>query len=639
MNRLLLLGIDAAIPTLIKAYSKALVLPNMTKLIQDGVWAEGLPVFPTHTASNWNTVATGAWPSTHGVTDMVVHMPGTSLLEAESGFYSTLCTAEQIWKTAERSGKKSILMKYIASWPPTMNSGLQVEGFGAPGGPASRPWGSSPLAIANTSCFTTLKLPNASVVTFSNADFSEWTPGPSSDITENYCKNLPPLETEIKIGPPEAALNYSIVTLSHSGDSYDSILVSKGRDARSGFILKNNQFSKWITEEFVINDKKIKGAFRMKLMSVNRPADPSFKLYVSQVFPKEGWTHPPLLAEQLFERFGPFLESISHFPYVFGWIDENTYIEEMTYQANWMASATPYLMSLDGWSLYMTQWHGIDNTQHAFLRFDKSVLTDTQSQIGDRVVQSSYEIGDRFVGKIVDSAREHSHGDDVYTFVMSDHGHVMGKRRFFINAYLYQKGLIKLKKDEKSGKIGIDWSKTLAYAPGMVHVYINLNGREPDGCVKPGAEYESVARTLVDILYDIKDPLTGQRPIALALTNQDAQFIGLSGERAGDIIVAANPIFVLDNRVKTDKELFENVKVGFPDGSIHGSQLPSVDLGEQGTIKSMFIAHGPKIKKGYVRDKPINMVDVAPTMASILGIDRPKNCEGRILYDIFSEDI
>ena len=70
-----------------------------------------------------------------------------------------------------------------------------------------------------------------------------------------------------------------------------------------------------------------------------------------------------------------------------------------------------------------------------------------------------------------------------------------------------------------------------------------------------------------------------------------------------------SPCFVNDEiTVKVSEELFEDLKVAFLDGSIHAAQLPSVDLGEFGTIKSMFIANGPNIKKCYVRKKPVNVI-------------------------------
>jgi predicted AlkP superfamily phosphohydrolase/phosphomutase len=635
-KRVALIGLDAAIPTLVKKYLDMGQLQTMNRLANSGTWAEGIPVFPTHTASNWNTIATGAFPKTHGVTDMVVHLPGTLLTEIRSGFYSNLCQAEQIWRTCERFSKRSILVKYIGSWPPNIEKGIQVEGFGAPGGPGSRPWGSSPLAIWNSSCYSTMPLENAKKINFNEARLDDW-----KNLNTEWSTSGLPRETNIKIGPHDE-LSFDVLILKDPNDTnkYNKTLFAKDKDAKSGFFLSKGQYSDWLIEQFNVNGKPIKGSFRMKLIDAegdNNNNNENFRLFVSQIFPLEGWAFPNSICMNLINRFGPFLESISHFPYVFGWIDEDTYLEDASYQAKWLANSTEYLMYEYDWDLYMTQWHGIDNTQHAFLRFDKSKLTESEAKLCDRVVLSSYQIADDLVAKVVKATEEigKRYTDNVYTFVVSDHGHVMGKRRFFINGYLYQKGMIKLKRDLKTQKIVIDWNKTQAFAQGMVHIYVNLKGRDPDGAVEPGKEYEDVVDRLKDILYDVKDPRTGLRPISLALSNNDAEFLGLSGERAGDVIFAANSVYVIDNRVKVSEELFEDVKVGFPDGSIHGAQLPSVDLGEFGTIKSMFIANGPNIKKGYVRKKPVNAVDVAPTISHILGIPPPKNSEGAVMYDIF----
>jgi predicted AlkP superfamily phosphohydrolase/phosphomutase len=635
-KKVALIGLDAGVPGLIQKYFKSNKLQNMKKLAQEGCWAEGIPVFPTATASNWNTISTGAWPKTHGVTDMVVHLSGKPLTEIKSGFYSDLCQAEQIWKTCERFSKKVILLKYIGSWPPNIKNGIQVEGFGAPGGPGSRPWGSSPLALSNSSCYSNIALENANVVRLHNAEIDEW-----KDVNTKI-SHLQPLETELVVGPANSQITYNVLLLaSLSNDIYDRVLITKNKDAKKGFFLKSGQLSKWLTENFVMGNKTIKATFRMKLIKLTGlDKKENFRLFISQIFPLEGWTFPGNIAKELFDKFGPFLESISHFPYVFGWIDENTYLDDVCYQAKWLGNATTHLMSKYDWHLFMMQWHGIDNTQHAFLRFDRSVLTKLESEVADYVVARSYEIADELVGDIVMAINGSKNGkknviDDTYIFVLSDHGHVMGKRRFFINGYLYHKGFIKLKKDLKTGKIAIDWENTRAFAQGMINVYVNLKGRDPQGAVQPGKEYENVVEELISALYDIKDPKTGSRPLSLVLSKKDTEFMGLGGERVGDVIFAANHVYAVDNRVKVSEELFEDLKVGFPDGSLHGQQLPSVDLGECGTIKSFFIAHGPNIKKGYVRNKPINAVDIAPTIAHILSIPPPQNSEGTILYDLF----
>jgi predicted AlkP superfamily phosphohydrolase/phosphomutase len=628
LKKVVLIGLDAAVPTLVQKYFKMGRLSNMQKLVKDGTWAEGIPVFPTHTASNWNTVSTGAWPKTHGVTDMVVHMPGTHLTEIKSGFYSDLCKAEQIWTTVEKFGKQCILMKYIGSWPPSIKKGVQVEGFGAPGGPGSRPWGSSPLSLSNSSCYCTVPLENSTLITFSGVRLADWKNLPHKP------SHLPPLESQIRIGP-ENGLIYNIILLALESREYDTVFLAKSKDTKGACRLKKGEQSDWLIENFEVGGIIKKGSFRMKLIDLGYNSK-KFKLFVSQIFPLEGWTHPKKLAKELFDKFGPFLESISHFPYVFGWIDEDTYINDMEYQADWMGKVSKYLMTTKKWQLFMTQWHGIDNTQHAFQRFDKSALSANQAKMCDSVVSRSYEIADELVHDIVQANnKQEAKNQETYTFVLSDHGHVMGRRRFFINSYLYQKGLIKLKKDPTTNKISIDWNNTQAFCQGMVHIYVNLKGREPSGIIKPGKDRDDLVRRVIDMLYDIKDPETGLRPITLALDNQDAQFLGLGGERSGDIVYATNAIYASDNRLKVSGDLFEDLRVGFPGASIHGSQLPSVDMGKYGTIKSVFIAHGPKIKKGYSRKESIHMTDVAPTIAHILGIEPPKNSEGAILHDIF----
>jgi predicted AlkP superfamily phosphohydrolase/phosphomutase len=646
VKKVALIGLDGLVPSLIKRYFEENRLPNMKKLMDEGTMADCIPIFPTNSSSNWNTISTGSWPKTHGVTDMVVHMPGTDLTEANSGFYSDACQAEQLWLTCERFDKKVILLKYNVSWPPNMKKGIQVEGFGAPGGPASRPWGSNPSAVSPSSCYSSIPLDNAKVVKFSEADLSEW-----KHFTPMISSQILPIEASLKIGPTDYPVEYHALLLNSptsQNNKYDTVLIKRTKDAKRGFTLKKGQLSDWLIEDFESKGKTTRASFRMKLMDLDYnnhdknnygkgSTDNIFKLFVSQVFPVEGWSLPYNISGELVREFGPFLESASHFPFVFGWIDEHTYIDDMAYQAKWNGNATRYLMSKFSWDLYMTHWQGTDNTHHGFLRFDKSVLTENESRVADYVVLKSHEIADNLVGDIFTACHDTNkeNGDEIYTFVVSDHGQVMGKRRFFINAYLYQKGLIKLKRDATTGKVTIDWDKTQAFAQGMVHLYVNLKGREPKGSVNPGKEYEDVVRMLIDLLYDIKDPKTGMRPISLALSNRDAEFIGLCGERAGDIIFAAGATYAIDNRVRVDGELFEDLKIGFPDGSIHGAQFPTVDMGEKGTMKTVFIAHGPTIKKGYVRKKPVSVIDIAPTIAHILGISPPRDSEGAIMYDLF----
>ena len=83
----------------------------------------------------------------------------------------------------------------------------------------------------------------------------------------------------------------------------------------------------------------------------------------------------------------------------------------------------------------------------------------------------------------------------------------------------------------------IDWSRTKAANVGLVHIFINLKGRQPGGIVSK-SDYEKVRRDLIAALYDYKDPDTGYRPFALALTREDAEMVNLWSDLVGDVVYA-----------------------------------------------------------------------------------------------------
>ena len=61
--------------------------------------------------------------------------------------------------------------------------------------------------------------------------------------------------------------------------------------------------------------------------------------------------------------------------------------------------------------------------------------------------------------------------------------------------------------------IGVDWTRTRAYAMGINGLYLNLAGRERDGIVQPGAEQEALLAELKTKLEAVRDPLSDQPAI------------------------------------------------------------------------------------------------------------------------------
>ena len=98
----------------------------------------------------------------------------------------------------------------------------------------------------------------------------------------------------------------------------------------------------------------------------------------------------------------------------------------------------------------------------------------------------------------------------------------------------------------------------------------------------------------------------------MALRNKDAVLLGLGGPECGDIIFWNAEGYNFD----------------------HCDSL-STTLGcQDSSVSPIFIAAGSGVKVGMRTPLYIREVDVAPTMAALLGTRMPRECEGAPVYQI-----
>ena len=70
---------------------------------------------------------------------------------------------------------------------------------------------------------------------------------------------------------------------------------------------------------------------------------------------------------------------------------------------------------------------------------------------------------------------------------------------------------------------------------------------------------------------------------------------------------------------------------------LHGDSLSTTE-GYFGTsVSPLFIAAGSGVKSGYQIKRVIKQVDLAPTIAAILGVRQPADADGAIIYQILAE--
>ncbi len=164
-----------------------------------------------------------------------------------------------------------------------------------------------------------------------------------------------------------------------------------------------------------------------------------------------------------------------------------------------------------------------------------------------------------------------------------------------------------------------DWRRTRVFAiPGMYQSYlrVNLRGREPEGIVTPGAEYEELLTGVESDLKALIDPVSGQ-PAVTSVVRTSTHFGCQPPDKLPDLFV--------DWR-QTD---YFMETVMHPRATLH--QSPPHYFRESAHTYDGFLAvAGPHIAAG---DGPetVELLDLAPTCLGLLGIEPPARMSGHAL--------
>lgn len=170
--------------------------------------------------------------------------------------------------------------------------------------------------------------------------------------------------------------------------------------------------------------------------------------------------------------------------------------------------------------------------------------------------------------------------------------------------------------------LGNNWKSSKAFViPGEFAgaIRINLKGREPNGMVEPGAEYDDLCNDLTEKLNCLINVETGRKAVKEVLRVDQlfkTDFIG----HFPDLVVKWTGDYPV-------RELFS------PDiGSISGDSQ-EVRSGAH-RPDGFLIANGRGIRKGKIVEGA-DIKDIAPTVFSLMGNPVPEVFGGKILTDIF----
>lgn len=123
-TKLLVVGLDGADWAILDPLLDAGRLPNLQRLIDDGVRAKLLSISPLLSPVIWTSVATGVEPTRHGVLDFLVVDPETGERQPVTSVQRKVPT---FWEILSREGVESGVTAWWASWPADPLRGYMVS--------------------------------------------------------------------------------------------------------------------------------------------------------------------------------------------------------------------------------------------------------------------------------------------------------------------------------------------------------------------------------------------------------------------------------------------------------------------------------------------------------------------------------
>ena len=664
-DKVLLLGVDGLDPKLTSKFLKEGKLPNIQKFVDAGAQRENLQLIctpPTITPPLWTTLATGALPVTHGITCFWRQDP-VHLDTAGYNLDSRLCHAEALWNVTAEAGMKTLVWHWPgSSWPPTSQSpNLHVIDGTQPtminGGVARVDLEKivlakdtitevtyKPAAVNNTGAgcviedlpevedtFDVNSILGGDSMSMRNIILKQSDGEDGIDAVKLDLCNSPIKDAHGWADAPEGAKEFYVVTskglvrrpcliLKNEDGIYDRVAYYHSKkDSEPIVTLKKDEYVADIVDDMIWNDEHVKGNRNMLLMDIAEDGS-MIRLWLSRAMNIEHnhLFHPRSLHQQI-------VENVGHIPPnpTSGGTDielvERVILPTWEVAAQWQADALNYLIDENGYQVVFSHIHNVDAMGHMFwyLGKDRPIMGAMESDRYRKAMEEVYLQTDRYLGRFL------HYLDEGWTImIFSDHGLLTPEEEekpligdaFGCNVKVMEElGFTVLKKDENGNDIKeIDWEKTRAVATRGGQIYVNLKGKYPTGIVDPADKYE-LEREIIDGLYNYR--LNGKRVIAVAMRNKDAMVLGTGGPECGDVL------YWLEEGVNR----------------LHGDALPMVEGVYDTSVTPIFIAAGKGLKKGYQSKRIIRQVDMTPTVAHMLGVRMPKQCEGAVAYQILED--
>jgi predicted AlkP superfamily phosphohydrolase/phosphomutase len=330
--------------------------------------------------------------------------------------------------------------------------------------------------------------------------------------------------------------------------------------------------------------------------------------------------------------------------------------------------AALYLMTHKKWDFFMVHFLGTDRIQHELWHtLDPNHPKHDPAEVEKlgEVFENYFKRVDEAIGRLIEAV-----DDETAVIIMSDHGFGPVYKFINFNTWLLKEGLLCLKRNPQTilpyllFKLGfnytvcgnlilklglgkqtvrmgrakreiwqrriflslkdVDWTKSKVYSMGNFgQLYVNLKGREPNGIISPGDEYETVIQDLIQRLEGLVDPENGEAVIE-KIVRREQVYQGNYTERAPDLM-----FFTRDMKYKA---------MGLSDFSSNKVFEPVFGSTGHHRMNGIFIGYKPGVFKEHAQLGDARIYDLAPTILYLMGQKIPSDMDGQVLLHSFTTE-
>jgi predicted AlkP superfamily phosphohydrolase/phosphomutase len=344
---------------------------------------------------------------------------------------------------------------------------------------------------------------------------------------------------------------------------------------------------------------------------------------------------------------------------------EQEWLADLTAVTHSQTQAMVRLMQREPWELAMIVYRAIDEVETFFWHHMDATHPQHDphavAQFGSAILDI-HRMLDTEVGKLIDTA-----GPETTVVLASDHGGGPQHKEVFLNVWLEQQGWLHRQQPRRLNKLRknmmrhlhltrenlapildwplawkirnripmqvqhalvpeatvtladiVDWSQTCAYSMGNIgQIYVNLQGREPEGIVAPGLEYEQLLDKITAALFELKDD--GQ-PVVDAVYRSRDIYHGPYAAYGPDLnVIMRGMAYTAQSwREMAGAEIF----------SISGTHYTGIHR-----PVGMLALSGPLVT-GRGRQPEVQILDVAPTILAGMDLPLPDEIDGRCLSEL-----